>query len=84
VTSPHELGIGEYVDTEQLQIEKKLTGVSALNLPDRNWDDSYQRLVQKLLESNKKINLLGPSVGRWKNTFSDQVIQAHKLAKELK
>ena len=83
LTSPHELGIGKYVDTDHFHIEKKLTCISALNLPDRDWDNSYQRLVQKLIESNKNIKLLGPSVGRWKNTFSDQVIQAHKLAKEL-
>ena len=83
LNNPEELGIDKYVDTDLFHIEKKLSGVSALNLPDRDWDHSYHRLVQELLDSSKNIKLLGPSMGRWKNTFSDQVIQAHKLAKEL-
>jgi len=76
------LGIDKYVSVEQIIPVKKICNINALNLPDLKWDRNYRMAADKIVRSSKKISLMGPGLSRWRNTLSDQVIQAHQVMKE--
>jgi hypothetical protein len=77
------LGLSRYVADFGAAEVKRLSNINALNLPDLDWDATYEFLLKGIRSSTGKINVLGPGASRWRNTFSDQVIQAHKTFGEI-
>ena len=77
------LGLSRYVADFGAAEVKRLSNINALNLPDSDWDSTYELLLEGIRNSTEKISVLGPGASRWRNTFSDQVIQAHKTFGEI-